>query len=447
MSTTESSRGVIAGVESPSVLDPPGGLRALSLSTPARPCRHRTIVSSTLLVVSLGAGVTACGSGGHPLSAKPYDAADQISFSAPTGDGEKADPDKPLEVTAADGRITDVTAVDATGRYVAGELSADGARWHSTSPLAANARYTVRVSTENKDGAPGRETLAFDTGRPLTKKRLNVTFGPEAGEYGVGQPVTATLSVPVEDKAARAVVERALKVDSTPAVEGAWHWVDDKELHYRPKEYWPANATLQVHSNLEGIKIGDRLRGGKAKPVELTTGDKIVAVTDAAAHQMTVYRNDKVIRQIPVTTGMPGYETRNGVKVVLAKEGTVRMTSASIGAADFYDLIVHNSVRVTHSGEYLHAAPWSTGSQGYANVSHGCTGMSTGNAQWFYDTINEGDIVQVVNSAGDTMAPFGNGFGDWNLDWKKWREGSALVGGTKEAPRPEVQARLRPESV
>lgn len=123
------------------------------------------------------------------------------------------------------------------------------------------------------------------------------------------------------------------------------------------------------------------------------------------------------------------------------------MTSASIGASDFYDLTVHHSVRVTNSGEYVHAAPWSTGSQGYANVSHGCTGMSMGNAEWFYDTINEGDIVEVVNSAGDTMAPFGNGYGDWNLDWKNWREGSALVGGTAEVPAPQVQARLRPESV
>ena len=49
--------------------------------------------------------------------------------------------------------------MDATGRYVAGELSADGTRWHSTSPLAANAHYTVRVSTEDEDGAPGRKVL------------------------------------------------------------------------------------------------------------------------------------------------------------------------------------------------------------------------------------------------------------------------------------------------
>ncbi|MEG8275933.1 L,D-transpeptidase [Streptomyces sp. AHA2] len=409
----------------------------------------RPVVSCAMLVIALCAGVTACGSDGDPLSARPYDAADQISFNAPTGGSRKADPDKPLEVAAEDsgGRITDVTAYDASGRYVAGELAADGRRWHSTSPLAADAGYTVRVSTENEDGAPGRKVITFTTGRPTAKKRLDVAFGPEKGTYGVGQPVTAELSQPVKDPAQRAVVERALKVTSIPATEGAWHWVDDKKLHYRPREYWPAHATVQVRSNLEGIKVGDRMWGGKSEPLTLTTGDKLVAVTDAAAHRMTVYRNDEVIREIPVTTGMPGYDTRNGVKVVLAKEGTVRMTSASIGAADFYDLIVHHSVRVTNSGEYVHAAPWSVGSQGFANVSHGCTGMSTENAAWFYDTVREGDIVEVVNSGGDTMAPFGNGYGDWNLDWAKWRTGSALAAGASDGPTQADTARLTPQSV
>ncbi|WP_329290742.1 L,D-transpeptidase [Streptomyces pseudovenezuelae] len=415
--------------------------------------RTRTVVSCTLLVIALGASATACGSDGNPLAEAPYDAADQIAFNAPTGDDKKADPDKPLEVTAEDddGRITDVTATDATGRYVAGELSDDGARWHSTSPLAANAHYTVRVSTEDEDGAPGRKVLDFDTSRPLGKTRLNVTFGPKAGTYGVGQPITAKLDRPVKDKAQRAVVERALRVDSTPAVPGAWHWVDDKELHYRPKEYWPAHATVQVRSDLEGIKIGDRLWGGKGKSLKLTTGDRIIAVTDAASHSMTVYRNNEVIKELPVTTGKPGFDTRNGVKVVLGKEYFVRMRGTSIGIAEgsseSYDLPVYYATRVTWSGEYVHAAPWSVGSQGYANVSHGCTGMSTSNAEWFFDTVHEGDVVQVVNSEGHTMETFGNGFGDWNLDWKKWREGSALVAGTPDAPSAAQQARLRPESV
>ncbi|MEU5539433.1 Ig-like domain-containing protein [Streptomyces sp. NPDC020362] len=415
--------------------------------------RTRTVVSCVLLVTALGAGVIGCSSDGNPLSAKPYDAADQISFSGPTGEGKRADPDKPLEVTSNsdDDRITDVTAQDSTGRYVAGELAADGSRWHSTSPLAANAHYTVTVSTEDDDGAPGRKVLTFDTSKPTAQKRLNVTFGPDAGQYGVGQPITAQLDQPVKDKAQRAVVERALRVDSTPAVQGSWYWVSDKELHYRPKEYWPAHATIQVHSNLDGVRISDRLWGGKSKALKITTGDRIEVVTDAAAHQLTFYQNGQQVNQIPVTTGKPGYETRNGVKVVLAKQYFVRMRGTTVGiaegSADSYDLPVYYATRVTWSGEYVHAAPWSVGSQGYANVSHGCTGMSTGNAEWFFDHIHEGDLVKVVNSNGDPMEPFGNGFGDWNVDWKKWRSGSALVNGTPDGPAPQDALRLQPTAL
>ncbi|MGP4011907.1 Ig-like domain-containing protein [Streptomyces sp. 4N124] len=417
------------------------------------PRTTRTAVGCTLLVMALGAGVTGCGSDGNPLSAAPYDAADQIAFNGSSKGGKKADPDKPLEVVAegSEGRITDVTARDGRGRFVAGELSADGSRWHSTSPLAANAHYTVRVSTEDEDGAPGRKVLSFDTGKPLTKKRLKVEFGPQAGKYGVGQPITAELDQPIKLKAQRAIIERALKVQSTPATEGAWHWVDDQKLHYRPKEYWPTHATIRVRSTLEGIKISDRLWGGGTKPLKLTTGDKVIAVTDASSHSMTVYKNGEAINQIPVTTGKPGFETRNGVKVVLGKEYFVRMRGTSIGIAEgsseSYDLPVYWATRVTWSGEYVHAAPWSVGSQGYANVSHGCTGMSTGNAAWFYENVREGDLVEVVNSYGDTMEPFGNGFGDWNLQWKHWRKGSALIKGNPEGPGPEDAARLRPTAV
>ncbi|GAA3173146.1 Ig-like domain-containing protein [Streptomyces ramulosus] len=413
------------------------------------------MLSCGLLLVPLAVSATACGgSSSEALSANPYDAADQITSNTPDGT-RTADPNKPLEVSVKDDetRLTDVTATDASGRSIRGELTADGKHWRTTVPLAAGVRYTVQVSTEDEDGNPGSKTLHVAT--KGGGDRLQVTFGPDSGEYGVGQPVTAKLSREVKDPQARAVVESALKVDSTPRVQGSWYWVDGKTLHFRPKEYWPAHAAIEVHSNLEGLKISKGLYGGPAKPVKLTTGDKVVAVTDASSHTMTVLRNGRQINTLPVTTGKPGFDTRNGVKVVLAKESFVRMTSGSIGipegSSDSYDLPVYWATRVTTSGEYVHAAPWSVGSQGAANVSHGCTGMSTGDAQWFFNTVRVGDIVKVVNSGGDTMAPFGNGFGDWNMPWQEWREGSALrkgaatTGAAERQREPADAARLRPE--
>ncbi|MFD3869694.1 Ig-like domain-containing protein [Streptomyces sp. NPDC058623] len=405
-----------------------------------------TVLSCSLLVASLGAGATACGSGEkNPLSVRPYDAGEHVAFNLAPG-GRPADPDKPLEVTVKgnESRITDVTVVDTHGRRLAGELSAKGDRWHSTASMAAGVHYAVTVTTENGSGAQGQRTLAFDT--TPADGVLKVEFGPDEGKYGVGQPITAELNEPVKDKAARAVVERALVVDAADGVEGAWHWIDDKNLHFRPKDYWPANTSVTVRSNLEGVRVSDELHGAASKPLKIDFGDRVEVTTDASSHYMTFRRNGEVVTTLPVTTGKPGFSTRNGIKVVLGKQYYVQMRgdTVGIGGSEYYNLPVYWATRVTWSGEYVHAAPWSVSSHGVANVSHGCTGMSTGNAAWFYENITEGDIVKVINSIGDDMDIFGNGFGDWNMDWKDWREGSALLKGTQEGRSPVDQARLRP---
>ncbi|MFI9747698.1 Ig-like domain-containing protein [Streptomyces sp. NPDC052494] len=337
------------------------------------------------------------------------------------------------------GRLADVTVTDRRGRRVAGAPSADGTRWTSSGPLPAGGRYTARLVVERPGAAaeaPRRHLarLDFRTVAAPAGERLTVTFGPEdGGTYGVGQPITAELSrpVPAEDPAARRIVERALQVRSEPRVEGSWHWVDSATLHYRPRDYWPPRTRIRVHSGLDALHVGSGLYGGPSRPLTLTTGDRVEAVTDISALEMTVFRDGRAIRTIPVTTGKAGYRTRGGIKVVLGKEPLVRMRGDSIGIArgsrDYYDLKVRWATRVTWSGEYLHAAPWSVDAQGSENVSHGCTGMSTEDAAWLFRTVREGDLVRFVNGYGEPMTPFGNGFGDWNLSWAEWRRGSALT--------------------
>ena len=60
-----------------------------------------------------------------------------------------------------------------------------------------------------------------------------------------------------------------------------------------------------------------------------------------------------------------------------------------------YKLTVENAVRITNGGVYVHSAPWSTGSQGYANVSHGCINLGPDNAAWYFDMVSVGDPVIV----------------------------------------------------
>jgi len=112
-------------------------------------------------------------------------------------------------------------------------------------------------------------------------------------------------------------------------------------------------------------------------------GSETISTVDIAKHMMVVKRGNEVLRRIPVTTGKPGWDTRVGTKVIMSKSRNVVMDAASIDVdpsdPEYYRLDVEYAMRVTWSGEYLHAAPWSESSQGEENVSHGCTGMSLAN--------------------------------------------------------------------
>ncbi|MEV7600284.1 Ig-like domain-containing protein [Kitasatospora sp. NPDC089797] len=408
-------------------------------------------IGSISLALAVLAPLAACSHGeDEPAGPHRIDAGPLVHLSA---EG-KVDPSKPVTVTAVAGsRLTDVTVVGPDGRVVAGRLADDQRSWQTTGRLKAGTAYAVRIAADDGRNGRGDTTQNFST--LAAQRLLTAELGPEtsgSGVYGVGQPLTVKLSEAVKDPQARQEVERALTVTSQPAVTGAWYWVDDTHVHFRPEEYWPAGTTVGLAFDGTGSRISDGLYGGDRSSLRLRIGARVESVVDAAAHELTLKRDGEVVRTIPVTTGKPGFDTRNGIKVVLGQERSVRMNGETIGikagSSESYDLDVLWATRVTWSGEYVHAAPWSVGSQGYENVSHGCTGMSTDNAKWFYDNTRIGDLVTVVNSRGDTMEPFGNGFGDWNVSWTDWVKHSALgqpVSTTVPSSQAPAAGMARPE--
>lgn len=58
------------------------------------------------------------------------------------------------------------------------------------------------------------------------------------------------------------------------------------------------------------------------------------------------------------------------------------------------------------------------------NVSHGCTGMSTANADWLYHMSVRGDVLETTGT-GRPME-LGDGYGDWKLSYANHTTGSAL---------------------
>jgi lipoprotein-anchoring transpeptidase ErfK/SrfK len=347
-----------------------------------------------------------------------------ISFT-PASAATGVRPDHPVSVTARGGHLTTVTVVDEKGRSVEGVLAADQASWTAVAPLRVASHYRVSAAAVNDDGQSSEQTAFFATIKP--KKVLQTSISPLSGStVGVGMPIVVRFNKPVGDRGA---VERGLTVQSGKAAPGAWSWISDTEVHYRPQTYWPANDTVTLDVKLRGVQAGTDMWGMRNRSVTFKTSAEMVSTVDVARHTLTVRRNGKVQRVIPVSTGKDGFLTRNGIKVVLEKHTMKVMDASTIGIGksdpEYYRLEVPYALRVTWSGEFVHAAPWSVGSQGRANVSHGCVGMSMSNAIWLFNQTHVGDIVRVVNSP-RTLEP-GNGYTDWNVPWSTWLRGSALT--------------------
>ncbi len=244
---------------------------------------------------------------------------------------------------------------------------------------------------------------------------------------GVGMPVIIRFVVPVSDQAS---IERHLKVVSQPAQTGAFHWISSQEVHWRPRHYWRPGTDVSVKADIKGVPAGNGIYGQINRAMTFHVGDAMVSKVDMKSDQMRVFKNGKLLRTIPITTGQqPKFTTRSGIKVIVEKFRHKRMNSETIGidpnSADGYDLDdVEYAMRVTYSGEFVHATPWSVASQGHANVSHGCTGMSTDNAAWLYNQSIPGDVVEYTGTS--KQMTLTNGYGDWNLSWSSWEKGSAL---------------------
>jgi len=335
--------------------------------------------------------------------------------------------DQELKLTARNGTLTKVTVTSGAGQ-LPGKLSKDGSSWTATGRLEPGAKYVVSGVGKDSEGARDTDTTKFRTDNLTLDEQTYPSVAPLAGEtVGIGMPVIVSFDVPVTDKAS---FEKHMSVQSSPQQPGAWHWVSDYEAHWRPKSYWQAGTDVSVDVDVNSVDAGNGIYGQESRQVDFSIGDANVYKVDMDSHVMRVFSNGSLLRTIPITTGEePKFTTRSGTKVIIEKFRKKRMNSETVGIArdspDAYNIAgVEYAMRVTYSGEFIHAAPWSVGSQGSANVSHGCTGMSTADAGWLYNMTRRGDVVEY--SGTDRWMEFDNGYGDWTEDFATYRQGSAL---------------------
>lgn len=378
--------------------------------------------------LALGLGATALAvSACAPAASLQFDTVEpstesRATIAAQPSGAKKIDPAQRIVVTASDGQLAEVSVMGPKGP-VKGDLSADGTVWTAKRPtLAFGSTYTVEATAIDPRGVATNHTDEFRTLEPKDFFSGRVAPG-EGAIVGVGMPITVTFDREIKNKDE---VERALVVYTPTPLEGAWSWNGPDTVEFRPKDYWPGNIDVTVDLNLKGVQGSKGVYGQGNRSTTFSIGPSMITKVDAQTHQAKVFRDGEKVRTIPITTGKAGFETRSGVKVIVSKERTRVMDAATGGTEEsdpeYYRIEVEYAMRVTYTGEFVHAAPWSVGSQGYANVSHGCIGMSTSNAQWLYDQTNVGDVVEVTGTSNPQN--LGNGITIWNETWDEWLAGS-----------------------
>jgi lipoprotein-anchoring transpeptidase ErfK/SrfK len=390
------------------------------------------MAAALLLVPAVVVGLSAC-SGSPAAPAQPQTITDKGTpfgdllvpkLTASVTDGAVGVAvDAPVTVSAEAGVLGAVNMTDEDGATVAGRLSPDELTWTTIDPLDYNARYTLYAQSLGLGGVTSR-SMTFQTHSPdnLTMPYLS----PADGEVvGVGQPIAVRFDENIPNRRA---AEAAIKVKTKPAVEGAFYWLNNREVRWRPEAYWKPGTTVDVAVNTYGVDLGDGLFGQENVTTRFTIGDEVIATADDTTKTLTIRRNGEIVKTMPISMGKNSTPTDNGTYIIGDRLSHMVMDSSTYGvptnSPNGYRTEVDWATQMSYSGIYVHGAPWSVGSQGYSNVSHGCLNVSTSNAKWFYENTKRGDIVEVSNTVGSRLSGT-DGLGDWNIPWDQWKAGNA----------------------
>ncbi|MGW4092048.1 L,D-transpeptidase [Nocardia sp. NPDC004750] len=390
-----------------------------------------------IMAVLVAACSSSSGPGKTPGAAGPAPAPITITPSSGAGN---VDPLAPVQVSTADGQLTRVTMTNEQGKTVDGIMTPDKTAWKPVEPLGYGRTYKVTAEGLSITGRTGPATSTFSTLTPnnQTKVSLATTGGTplsDGGTFGVGTVVVAHFDENIPDHAA---AEKHLAVTTDPPVEGSWYWLDDRNAHWRPREYYAPGTKVSVAANVYGQELGRGLYGQEDTKTTFTIGAAHVSIADDNTKQVQVFENGRLIRTMPTSMGRGGSEvvggktitfwTQPGIYTVMDKANPVIMDSSTYGlpinSRLGYKEAIGWATRISTDGIYLHQLDSTVWAQGNTDVSHGCLNLSGENAQWFFNFAVPGDVVEIRNTGGAPLEVWQNG--DWGVPWEQWVQGSAL---------------------
>jgi lipoprotein-anchoring transpeptidase ErfK/SrfK len=393
---------------------------------PAARCAAITICC--LLAGALAAGCSAStpSGGSKPRHAGPTSgpaaASQGVQLAiSPAPGSTNVSPGSGISVTATRGKLTSVS-VQTAADPVTGTMNATSTAWHSSWTLGVSARYTVTATGQGPGGKPVTQTSTFTTLTPASTFQTMI-FEGQGDTYGVGMPIILTFSQPIADKAA---VERSLQLRTSRPVVGAWYWDGSESVEFRPRSYWPADTTVSFIGHLNGVEGAPGMYGFHTLTQSFRIGASLIVVASTATHYMNLYRDGRLYRHWPISTGRSTLPTPDGTYLSIDKGNPVLMKGPG------YSEEVPWSVRFTWTGDYLHDAYWSVGEQGSTNVSHGCVNMPPADAEAYYKMEVPGDPVTITGSP--KAGTWDNGWTEWFLSWPQYLRGSALHEAVEAGP-------------
>ncbi|MCS7483040.1 Ig-like domain-containing protein [Umezawaea endophytica] len=379
-------------------------------------------MTALLLGAALLAGCSSTEAGkASRASAGSPDAPAVAKFTAvPAVDAVDVPVNVPVNVTVSDGTIDEVAVSNPEGAPVAGKLADDKKSWATTEVLGYGKVYSYSGKATGTDGKKIELKGGFTTLAPAAQVR-GTLFPVDGQQVGVAVPIMVKFDAPVADRAA---VQKALTVTNDQNVKGAWAWLSDQEVHYRPEAYWPANTKIHVEAKLYGVAYGGGAYGAADVTSDFTIGRNQVVKIDTPTHQLVVQRDGQTVASYPASFGRdadPELTTPNGTFVVMQKDEQWSFDNPQYG---YTNVLKKWAVRFSNHGEFIHENNDNAANIGNNNTSHGCANLVEADAKAYYDTAMIGDPVEVVGSI--TTLPAKYDWYDWQVPWAQWQTMSAI---------------------
>jgi len=385
------------------------------------PSNPRVLSRRSLLTASAlglaGATLSACGKSQAPDAGASAPPPSRLSAAA-TGSTPPSSTPPPSSIPAS-------TPTSTVVRASSGSALPSSQAAASASPQTTSSTPSTSTSPSPSPSSSSSSTTPAAAGSPVHIR----LYENDGRTYGIGMPIIVYLSKAITD--AKPFVKATTVTVNGQKVEGAWFFQKSSiypdyplEAHYRTQTFWPAHAVITVDLPTRGLPAGTGLSFNNSLTLTMKTGAANVTTVDGATERLTLTTDGRTKFNFPVSLGKATTPTFTGTKVVMARNRVKRMIGTTPG--DRYDLQVPWSVRLTNSGEFIHAASWNGGNIGQRSTSNGCTNLNVAAAQEYFNFAQIGDVALYRNTGGGPM-PSWDGYGDWNTPWSTWTRGGLLA--------------------